>query len=570
VPQIRSTPFTVLVSACLVTACLYLGKPFLFPLALSVLLAFLLAPVAERFEAWNFSRGAAVLVVTALAAALIGLCLYVIAAQVVDLFHSLPRYIDNLRPKIFAPVNHVSSVFTDMLKSFQPAEQTAPGKGPLPVEVVGGQLTALGVIREVVGPLFAPLGTAAVVIVNVIFFLYDRKGLRDRFIYLIGRGRLNVTTQAIDDAADRVSRYLGAQLMVNTAYGIPIGVGLYFIGIPNAALWGLLAIVLRFIPYLGAWIAASFPMVLALASSPSWIPAGETLGLFIGIELLLTNFVEPWLYGNRTGVAPSAIIVAAIFWTWIWGAGGLLLATPLTVCLAVLGRYVPALTFLDILLGNRPPIAPEHRFYQRLLAGDQTDVEEVLVEYLDRDAALEFFDGVALPALQLAEQDMRAGCLEQEEHRDVCRHLRDALARIDDFRLVDDDEIQKVVIVPARTECEALAAAMLSYLLRARGLPCTLFSERTLSSELHEQLAARPDAIVCFSALNLTAVRAAGSVFKRLGSSLTGTKLLGFWHGERAVAVERLNQPEIEVVTTLEEAVRLIVASTTRPTVPAA
>jgi predicted PurR-regulated permease PerM len=548
-------------SVCLVAGVLYLGKAFLLPIALSVLLAFLLAPLVGRLEALRLGRAASVTIVAALTFAAIGLILYVVAVQLVDLVSALPGYRDNINRKVFAPLNHVTAAFTSLLKSFQPADNKSAGDHPLPVQVITGKLTVLGVIREFAGPIFSPIATAAIVIVNVVFFLYDRKGLRDRFIYLVGRGRLHITTQAIDDAADRVSRYLGAQLMVNSFYGVPIGLGLYLIGIPNAALWGLLAIALRFVPYIGTWIAALFPVALSLAIAPTWTPLLETLALFIAVELISCNLIEPWLYGASTGLSPSAIIVAATFWTWLWGAGGLLLATPLTVCLAVLGKYVPALAFLDILLGERPPIAPEHRFYQRLLAGDRAEVDETVVHYLDRNAPEELFDQIILPALQMAEQDVRSGCLESDDLKEVWQSLRAALGDIDGFRFVDDDEIRTAVLIPARTEGDALAAAMLYYLLHRKGLACTLLSERTLNSEAHTLLAERPEATICLSALTPASARAAASLFKRLTPINVGAKILGVWHGDRALAIERLDQPEIEVASSLNDAVRVIASS---------
>ena len=324
---------------------------------------------------------------------------------------------------------------------------------------------------------------------------------------------------------------------------------------------------LRFIPYLGAWIAAAMPIALSLAISPSWTPPVATVASFIGVELLSNNVIEPWLYGASTGLSPSAIIVSATFWTWLWGAGGLLLATALTVCLAVLGKYVPALGFLDILLGDRPPIAPEHRFYQRLLAGDHDELDATISAYLKRDAAQELFDDVILPALHLAEEDVRSGSLEPEDQKDLCRHLREALANIDGFFSADDDELRGVAIIPARTECDALAGAMLGHVLRARGVACTCFSDRTLASEIQARLAAKPEAAVCLSALTPVAARSPGTVFKRLGTT-AGTKVLGFWRGERATAMERVNQTGIEVVTNLAEAVRVITASAAEPLQP--
>lgn len=568
-PLFRQTPFSALIAVCFVTALLYLGKPFLFPLTLSVLLAFLLAPVVARLEARRLGRVASISIVAALAFALIAFGFYVVAGQLVDLVSALPGYRENLRLKVFAPLEHFSSVFTTLTKDLQPNAAPASASDAMPVEVVSGKFTVIGVARDLLGPLLSPLGTAAIVLVNVVFFLFDRQNLRDRFIHLVGRGRLHVTTQAIDDAASRVSRYLGAQFVVNATYGIPIGVGLFFIGIPNAALWGVLAFVLRFIPYLGAWLAAALPIGLSLAISPSWTPPLATIALFIGMELLSNNVIEPWLYGASTGLSPSAIIVSAAFWTWLWGAGGLLLATPLTVCFAVLGKYVPALTFLDILLGDRPPIAPEHRFYQRLLAGDHEELDEIIAAYIQCGEAQALFDDVALPALRLADHDVRSGSLEPEEQKEVCQHLREALGNIDGFRFTDDEALHGVAIIPARTECDALAGAMLSFVLRARGVACTCFSERALASEVQARLVEKPEVVLCLSALTPAAARTAGTIFKRLGSTTSGTKLLGFWRGDRAVATEHLNQTGIEVVTTLGEAVRVITSSASEPIKPA-
>lgn len=564
-PSVRTNPLAAVLSAGLVIALLYLGKAFLLPLTLSVLLAFLLAPVVARFEGWGLGRVLSVTVVTLLAFALIGAGIYVVAAQFVDLVDALPGYRENLRVKVLAPLEHVSSVFGEFSRSFQPAAEPAPAGGPLPVEVVSGKIAVLDIAREIAGPVLAPIGTAAVVIVNVVFFLFERQSLRDRFIHLVGRGRLRVTTQAMDDAAGRVSRYLGAQLIVNATYGIPIGIGLYFIGVPNAALWGLLAIVLRFIPYLGAWIAAVLPIALSVAISPSWTPPLAAIALFVCMELLSNNVVEPWLYGASTGLSPSAVIVSATFWTWLWGVGGLLLATPLTVCVVVLGKYVPALAFLDILLGDRPPIAPEHRVYQRLLAGDHSEVEEIISDHIERGAAMELFDDLLLPALHLAERDLRSGNLDPEELHEICRCLRDELEDLDGFGAANGEDVRGVVIIPTRTEAEALAGAMLAFVLRERGVICTQFSERMLASEIHARLVERPDAVVCLSALSSATARTAGSIFKRLASAASGPRVLGFWGGEKLVGEARMGQSGAVVVTRLHDAVSLITASAATP-----
>ena len=222
--------------------------------------------------------------------------------------------------------------------------------------------------RSVLSPVIGPLGHTCVVIVIVIFMLLAGDDLRDRLIHLVGRGRLRVTTQALDDAGHRISRYLRAQLLVNASFGLAIGIGLFFIGIPNAVFWGLLGMVLRFLPYIGPWLAALLPLALSLAVFESWTQPLLTIGLFAVCELVSNNVIEPWLYGTSTEISPLAVIVSALFWTWLWGGVGLVLATPLTVCLAVAGKYLPDLAFLDLLMGDKPSIAPGDRLYQRLLA----------------------------------------------------------------------------------------------------------------------------------------------------------------------------------------------------------
>jgi predicted PurR-regulated permease PerM len=548
-----------LLLACLVTAILFLGKAFLMPLALAILIAFLLAPVVSRLQSLGLPCVPAVISVAVLAFGLIGAGGYVVANQLSDLARSLPEYQENFRNKIVQPVNKLTAGVTKIQKELdRPAASTpqkSPDEKPMPVEVVSGKVSVLAVIRDILAPVLAPFGTAAIVVVLVLFLLIERQDLRDRFIHLVGRGRLNVTTQAIDDAAGRVSRYLGAQLIVNVTYGVPIGIGLFFIGIPNAILWGLLAIVLRFIPYIGPWIAASFPVLLSVAVSPGWTQPIATVALFIVVELISNNAVEPWLYGSSTGLSPTAVVVSAVFWTWLWGVGGLLLATPLTVCLAVLGKYVPQLTFLDILLGDSPPIAPESRFYQRLLAGDETDLFDTVTDYVERDALPELFDNVILPALRLAEQDAANGSLTFEERDDVHHHLHEALATIDGFQFESDEESAAVVVVPMRDQGDALAGAMLAHLVRSRGLTCSLLSPQCLASEVRAELQNCPGALVCVSTLSLRGARLATPLFKRISE---WPHILGYWLAEESAANIKLSNVQFERANNLEEAVRYI------------
>jgi predicted PurR-regulated permease PerM len=571
VPDFRThTRLATLLSVLAVLTLLWWAKAFLMPLALAVLIAFLLTPPVYRLESWGLNRVLSVVTVAFAAFVVIGFGIYLAAAQMMDLANSLPEYKDNLSAKIAAvkvsdggPISRVTETFDELsrqLDSTRPRKPVPQAEVPLPVEVVGNKSTALTVLRDVAGPILAPIGSAAMIVVFVIFMLIERQDLRDRFIHLVGRGRLNVTTQAIDEAAGKVSRYLGAQLLVNVTYGIPIGLGLYFIGVPNAALWGVFTIILRFIPYLGPWIAATMPILLSFAISPGWFPPVATVLLFVVVELLSNNVVEPWLYGASTGLSPVAVIVSAVFWTWLWGTGGLLLATPLTVCLAVIGKYVPALSFLDILLGAKPPIAPEHRFYQRLLAGDDTELLEVIDSHVTRGEMVELFDGIVLPALCLAERDSAAGFLEKEDLSELHQCLREALSSVADLPAPSDDQDRpSLVIVPARTVGDELAGLMLRLLLHQRGVDSTLYSARTLSGEILGHLQATSAGCVLVSATTRNSVRAGQILARKLGAGLSPSRrLVGAWMTPPPKGIEG---GEVQYVSTLREALSNLVDS---------
>ena len=276
------------------------------------------------------------------------------------------------------------------------------------------------------------LGVTGIVIVLVVFFLVRREDLRDRFIRLVGKGQLTVTTQMLEDAATRVSRYLSMLFLINATFGIAVGVGLYLIGVPNAILWGILATTLRFIPYIGPWIAAAMPVGLSMAVSAGWGTPALTVALFVTLELFSNNVMEPWLYGKNTGMSAVAVLVAAVFWTWLWGIAGLLLATPLTVCLLVIGKHVPELSFLDILLGNEPVFEPMKRVYQRLLAGDPEEAAELVEADLEKRTLIEVYDSLLLPALALVESDWHRGDLDEVRHEFVLQSLKEMISERDE------------------------------------------------------------------------------------------------------------------------------------------
>lgn len=425
---------------------LYFGRDIFIPLALAVLLAFVLAPLVLWLRRVGLPRIPAVVMAVLLAFTLLGSVALVVGTQAVELAGNLPSYrrtisekVDGLRNTMAGGgvIERVTALVRDLGRELsrpdraaappavgsRPADQQsgdfrfgeqrtgAPRAGeptrrePIPVVIESGPTQPLDLIQTVLGPLIGPLGTAGLVVLFVVFILIEREDLRDRFIRLVGGNNLQRSTEAISEAATRVSRYLLAQLLINVSYGFPIGLGLWWIGVPNAVLWGLLATVLRFIPYIGPWLAALFPLALAFAVDPGWSMLLWVIGLFLVMELVSNNVVEPLAYGASTGLSTFAVIIAAIFWTTLWGPAGLFLATPLTVCLVVLGRYVPGLDFLGVLLGNDPVLAPEERFYQRLLAGNIEEAIEEAERTIAETSPLAFLDGVAIPALKLAESD---------------------------------------------------------------------------------------------------------------------------------------------------------------------
>jgi predicted PurR-regulated permease PerM len=378
-------------------AVLYLGRDILVPLAMAVLLSFLLAPVVAWLERLRVPRIPAVVGAVALAFMVLSGFGTLIAGQLVQLAQEIPRYQSNLEEKIrsvkfIGGPGGIIGRTSEMLQELgEEAAQEAQPQGkdsksspapdkppPLSVQIEERPLTSFEIVQVAIGPLVQPLATAGIIFVFMIFMLLQRRDIRDRFIRLVSAGDLTRTTQALEDAGERVARYLLMQLIVNITYGVPVGIGLWLIGVPNPLLWGIMATVLRFIPYIGPILAAALPIALSIAVDPGWTMMFWTAALFVVLELASNNVIEPWLYGSQTGLSPIAIVMAAIFWTWLWGPLGLLLSTPLTVCLVVLGRHVPQFEFLHVLLGSEAVLTPKESLHQRLLAADADEATRCL------------------------------------------------------------------------------------------------------------------------------------------------------------------------------------------------
>ncbi|MGK6317219.1 AI-2E family transporter [Neorhizobium sp. DT-125] len=437
-----------------VVAILYFAKEVLLPLAIAVLLTFALAPISSRLRKFGLPRIVAVVTTVVLAFLVLILFGLVVAGQIAEVAQNLPAYQDNIIGKIRSLqesgtdngiVQRLTSVVESVGREINNAgqNQAAPGavpsREPMLVEIFAPS-RPIETLTNLISPLLGPIASLGLIVVVVIFMLLEREELRDRFIRLVGYGDLHRTTEALQEAGSRVAVYLLMQLVVNCAYGIPLALGLWAVGIPNAVLWGMLAIVLRFVPYIGPVIATVLPLFLAFAVDPGWSLVLWVAAIFLVLELTSNNIVEPWLYGSRTGLSPLAIIVAAIFWAWLWGPVGLILSTPLTVCLAVLGRYVPQFEFLEVLFGSEPVLDPKERLYQRLLAGDPDEATDQAEEMLEEDYLEDYYGKVAIPALLLAEQDRRRGVLTAEQMEHVYETATTLVSNLEDIAQEEEQE----------------------------------------------------------------------------------------------------------------------------------
>ncbi|WP_246678533.1 AI-2E family transporter [Mesorhizobium sp. B2-4-17] len=456
----RRTALPTVATVVTTVAALYFGREVFLPIAIALLLTFALAPLVSALKRAGMPRLAAVILSVLGAFAVLALFSFIVASQVSELAQNISLYQSNILTKVRSlketgvgggVISRLSSVVERVGQEINrqepslPASPQTPKRDPVPVEIVAKE-KPLEILQNIIGPLISPLGSAGLIVIVVIFMLLEREDLRDRFIRLVGYGDLHRTTQALQDAGSRVGRYLLMQLVVNLIYAIPIAIGLWVLGIPNALLWGLLALALRFVPYIGPVIGALLPLFLALAVAPGWSLVLWTAALFVVMELITGNVIEPWLYGSRTGLSPLAIIVAAIFWTWLWGPLGLVLSTPLTVCLVVLGRHVPQFEFLDVLFGNEPVLDAHARLYQRLLAGDPDEATDHAEETLEENYLVEFYDKVALPALLLGEKDRVRGVMDDQQIQQVAASALTLVANLEDSAQHEMDEEEAPVV----------------------------------------------------------------------------------------------------------------------------
>ncbi len=613
------SPLVILAGIVLI---LYFARAILIPLALALTLNFLLTPLVNFFQKLPMRRVPAVvlaLLISFVALAGVG---WVVARQLLQVANDLPKYRLNIHNKIEAlhypagsalgrateSVEEIGKEFSDSATSPEASSSDLSGRasqpgaqagskakpasrpqGPFPVQVVTVPANGLAYLREVLAPAVIPLATTGMVLIFTVFILIKQEDLRDRFLRLAGVPQLHAMTLALDDAGRRISRYLVMQFLVNTCYGICFGVGLFFIGIPNATLWGVIAGLLRIVPYVGALTAMAFPLALALAVFNGWGPPVLVFLLFALLEVIAANVVEPWLYGAHTGISSLALLVTTVFWTTLWGWAGLVLAVPLTVCVIVLGRYVPRMSFLHILLGDETALSVEAQFYQRLLALDQEDARLIAHNFLKTHSLVSLYDGVLIPALTLAEQDRHKGALGERRESFLFLSVSEVISELTGYGLEETStksrkaksrwissgpsdlpssraepatSAVRVFCLPANDQADEIASSMLAQLLERSGYGVLSLPVGSPFEEILTHLPPEPQDIICISAVPPFAFAQSRALCQRVRMHLPETKILaGVWGfaGDIEKAKERFGsvQPD-RIVPSLAAAIEQI------------
>ncbi len=596
-----------------VIAVLYFARAILIPVALALTLNFLLAPAVLYLHRFRLRRVPAVIIVVVVAASILGGIGWVMASQLVRIAEQLPDYRVNLHAKLetlhtptlgpmgrairgMREVGQEIASPTDTAQpptvnpggaasapqvqggtaqrkgqstAMQPGSSLAPAPAtPIPVTVVPAS-QGISELLSALAPVVQPLGEGVFVLVLTVYMLIKREDLHNRLLLLAGMGRLNIVTKALDDAGKRITSFLTMNFLVNAGYGVCFGVGLFAIGIPNATLWGVIASILRFVPYIGTSIGVLLPFVFALGVYQPWGPALVVLALFAVLEFTCSNILEPWLYGSHTGISTLALLIMAVFWTLLWGWPGLVLSTPLTVCLIVMGLHMPQLSFLHILLGDQAQLAPEAKFYERLLAMDQAEAHVIAEGFLSDHPLAELYDVVLLPALSLAERDRHQGALDEVRANFVFQCANELLAELADSAVLAPENsppngamVRKsfpVICVSTQDQGDEIAATMLAQLLEQSGNHTLQLPSSALSDEILARLAEENETVICVSSLPPFAFAETRALCQRMRQRLPRNRMLvGLW--DPALDAERIRErlstcrPD-RVVTNLAQAV---------------
>jgi predicted PurR-regulated permease PerM len=556
-----------------VLAALYFARDILVPLAFALILAFLLGPTVTLLSRIGIARVPAVIFAVIMATATVGCVGWLIATQLVEVANQLPGYRENIHRKIESLQMPKTGPFAQAAQSVRDIgdelAQTPGGekpsklaRPPVAVRVVPPDTNQLTAIWDLARPSLVPLASTGIVLIFAIFILIEKEDLRNRLLRLAGTGKLNLMTEALDDAAKRVSRYLSLQLLVNACFGFIVGLGLKFIGVPNPALWGILAGILRIVPYVGTVAAGLLPIALSLAVFDRWGPPLLVFVLFAVVELITANLVEPYLYGVHTGISSLALLVTTVFWSALWGPAGLILSTPLTVCLVVLGRNFPQLQFLHILLGDEAPLPPAAQLYQRLLAMDQQDARVVVDAFLKDGTLAHLYDTVLVPALSMAEQDRHSASIDSAREEFLFLNINEMIAEFSDYQSPAPGGLQpaderpeedgfpfagRVLCIPAHDQADEIAAAMLCQLLDQHGCIALTFPGGPGLEEMLDLIAPGPGDVICISALQPYAFAPARSACRRIRAHFPGIPLIvGIWGftGEPKKAMTRFERTQ--------------------------
>jgi predicted PurR-regulated permease PerM len=584
----RVGPFLVLAVTVLI---LYFARELLVPFAFALTLSFLLAPAVTRLEAQRVPRVVAVALTGIIAFTIISGVGYVVARQLLDVASNLPAYRLSIQQKMasvhstteqsmhkaFIAIEEISGDLATTAGTDNPTAQQ-PISQVQPVRVIDPSHTQLQSTTELLMGFLRPIGTLGVVIVFTIYLLMKREDLRHRILLLAGMGRISIMTQALQDAATRISQYLLFQAAVNAAYGTCFGLGLFLIGIPNATLWGVLAGVLRIVPYVGTATSLVLPLIVSVATFSSWEQPLLILGLFLTLELTSTNFVEPWLFSSRTGISSLALLAMAIFWALLWGWPGLILSTPLTVCIVVLGRYVPQMSFLHTLLGTDAELSAEALFYERLLAMDQQEAHAVANRFLQTKPLVELYDSVLIPALALVEQDRHQGNLDDVRCNFFFLSIGELVAELTDYHPKETEnaplpaprfygqEDFAVVCISASDQADELTTHMLVQLMEQASHQTLHLPAASVSTDILDSLANEPNTVIFISALPPFAFSQARAICQRVRSHLPHNRIvIGLWSPAEdpdqppELTIERFGsgKPTV-VVNTLAQAVRQV------------
>ena len=562
---------------------LVFAKALLIPLAFALNLAFLLEPAIELMERRGVRRAFAVAIMTVLASVCVVTGAYVLSRQVLNVAQTLPDYRANIQRKIESlhslserRLEEAAGMIGDIGGGLAPGGTPAQGDA-IKVQVVSQRSDQLQANLRFIGSLLEPIGELGIVVIFAVYMLMNREDLRDRMLLLAGMGNISVMTQALGDAGARISQYLVMQLRVNACYGVVFGAGLYLLNVPEATLWGAIAATLRMVPFIGTLAALAPPLLLSIAISPKWWNPLLVLGLFLVMETTVANVIEPWLFSSRTGISSLALLISAIFWSMLWGWPGLVLSTPLTVCVVVLGRHVPQLSFLHNLLGTNATLSPAARVYERLLSMDQAKARSVAEDYLDGKPLSDLYEFVLLPVLRLGEEDRYKGAISEVQWNFVLLSVADMVARLSEYHAPEPGEqgserskliearralLRKefaVVCISAGDKADELATAMLTQLLERAGYQTILLTAESVSEELLQHMAGEKSTVIVLSALPLFAFAQIRALCHRVKTQLAQNRVVvALWNSEEdaddLLARFGVTRPDL-VVSTLKQAV---------------